>query len=168
MLLNELEIDLQIMLDALRLEFKKIYLVKEVSVQFIIEDFGVILCGIDRTEYSTINEAIIKRFGKGWRVVYITTQDLLYERKDTFIWELMRSGYMRYIRTKFPREFKELITIQNFGKKIIEQRLKIWADDPKYRFLVEENKIALTVVTSYILSVDPSFYDTMPEFVGGE
>lgn len=163
MTLAELEIEIQIMLSALKVTARKHNLVKEVSVQFVIEEFGVIICGVNRADYSLVKDIVLKQFGPGWRVVYVSIQGSLHEKKDEIIWEMMRSGYMRYIRTKYPRQFKELITMQNFGKKIVEKRLKIWDGAPKYRFLIEENKAVLKEAVSYVLSIDPSFFDYMPE-----
>lgn len=162
MLLTEIETDLDIILRTLRLDFNKRTIVGEASVLFIIEQFGTIVCGIDRADYLLVSKAIERQFGSGWRVVYVTTQDSLLEKKEELIWELMRGGYMNYIRSKYPVSFKQLITMQGFDRKVIKERLKVWGNAPKYRFLIEENEAALREATTYILSVDPAFFDSMP------
>ena len=99
----------------------------------------------------------------GWRVVYVNTKEAVYERKEEVLWALMRSGYMSYIRNIYPRQFNNLIVTEGFGNKVIRQRLAIWGDKPKYKWLVEEDKAALKESDTYILSINPGFYDHMPE-----
>ena len=149
---------------ALRLKYRKISVVRGVSFQLVIEDFGVIVCGINRSDYTEVSSMINIHFA-GWRVVYITTKEAIYEKKEEIIWALMRSGYLTYIRAAYPRQFNNLITIEGFGNKIIRQRLAIWGDAPKYKWLVEENEAALRESDTYILSVNSGFYDYMPEYV---
>lgn len=162
MTIQELETHIGIILNTLRLDFKKMAVMKEVSIQFIVEEFGTIVCGFNRADYTFVSKAIEQQFGPGWRVVYISTQDQLLEKKEELIWELMRGGYMTYIRRKYPRQFRGLVTMQNYDKKIIKQRLKVWDGAPRYKFLIDENEAALREAATYILSVDPGFYDYMP------
>ena len=162
MSLSELESDLSIMLSSFRVTFNRTQVMKDVSFQLVVDEFGVIICGIERADYTLIKDSVDRSFGDGWRVVYVAMQDPLYEKKEEILWELMRSGYIRYIRNKYPRQFRELIVMQNFGKKIIEKRLEVWGGDPKYKYLVDENKAALNEAATYIMSMDPSFYDYMP------
>jgi len=156
-----LESEIDIMIHALKLKPTKYQMGQKVSVQFAIDDFGVVVCGIERSDYKSIADVVENKFD-GWRIVYITTEDSMIEKKEDLIWELMRSGYMKWIRMKYPRDFNNLITMSDFGNKIIQHRLKIWADRPKYRYMVEENKGALGFPSSFILSSDQSFFDYMP------
>lgn len=160
-LLN-LETYLKELLTALRLKYKKAVVVKNISFQLLIEDFGVIISGIDRMEYIEVREAVNRHF-PGWRDVYINTREVVYEKKEEILWELMRSGYMAYIRHNYPHQFNNLIVMEGFGNKIIRQRLDIWGNKPKYKWFVEEHKLALKESDTYILSMNPGFYDYMPE-----
>ena len=161
--LKELEDYISIMLTQLRATFKKLNLIRGISVQFIIEEFGLIICGIDRTCYTQVNETIIKNF-PDWRIVYITTNDNIAEKKDEVLWNLMRCGYMKWLRYTFPRQVKSIINgTENLGQKIIKERLRIWDNKPKYKFLVNDNKIALENGMLRELTNDPSFFDYMPE-----
>jgi hypothetical protein len=54
------------------------------------------------------------------------------------------------------------MSMGNFGRKIIEQRLKIWKDQPKYKFMIEDNKSALKYPANMILATEPAFFDYMP------
>lgn len=159
MTLEELDVELANILRALLVDYKK-----SSTAEFVVPSFGVVVCGIDRLDYKLTNDNVEGKF-KGYRSVYITTEDLVHEKRLDIIWALMRSGYMRYIRTSYTRQFKNLLVTQDFGRQIVNERLRIWGDKPKYAWLAEENKIALTQSAAYILTIDPSFYDSMPEEV---
>jgi hypothetical protein len=162
MIMEELEDQIKIVLDTLRVSSRKISLIKDVSFQFVIDDFGVIISGINRADYKLVKEAVEGQF-PGWRDIYFTTFDEVNQIKEDIIWELMKGGYMRWVRFTFPRQFNNLIAMEGFGKKIIKKRLEIYGDKPKYRFFVSDNEAALVDADSYILSIDPGFYDMMPE-----
>jgi len=95
----------------------------------------------------------------GWRIVSVMPNDLFEEKKMETFWELMRSGYMHYLRTEVPRTFKAMITQQGWDKKIIEKRLKLYGNKPKYNYLRDYNKWGLKQASSYLLSTDPGFFD---------
>ena len=158
--LIELESDLEIVLRSLRVNHKKVYLVKDVSVQFVCEDFGVIVNAINRADYAYINKITMENF-PGYRYVYISTFDDLLEAKEEIIWILMESGYMKFIRTNFKRQFTDLV-MNNFGNKIIDERLKRWGDQSKFKFFIEENKEARQLPVNMVLATEPAFFDMMP------
>lgn len=160
-LMEDLDQELQMMLYALKLKAKKSVLGRDAAVQYAISDFGTVLCGIERLDYNIVNENLENKF-EGWRLFYITTEDNISEKRYEFIWEIMRSGYMTWIRYNYPRDFNNLITMQNFGNRIIEERLRRWAEQPRFKFYIDENKAAKTVPSNYVLSKDPSFFDHMP------
>lgn len=160
-IMKELENEIIVMLHALRVNFKVVRLIKSISVQFVIDQFGTIVCGINRADYKIVDDQI-KQSYLGFRVLYITTFDNMLEKKDEVIFALMRGGYIKYIRLKYPRAFNELIAMQNFGVKIINQRLKIWNNLPKYKFMIEDNEDAKRNLATYVLALDQAFYDTMP------
>ena len=93
----------------------------------------------------------------------IKPDDILEEKRMEVIWELMKSGYMHYLRTEIPRTFKELIISKGWDKKIINKRLELYGDDPKYNYWRELNKWALKESSTYVLSVDPGFFDFLSE-----
>lgn len=94
-----------------------------------------------------------------WRIVYIRPSDTLEEKRMEVIWELMRAGYMHYLRTEVPRTFKEMIINQGWDKKIIEKRLEIYGNVPRYNYWRDLNKWALKQPATYILSTDSGFFD---------
>jgi hypothetical protein len=158
--LETLDAEVRITLQTLRVPFKKVNVVKQVSTQFLCEDFGVIISTIDRDDYTFVRDAVGTTY-PGHRYVFISTQDNLIEAKDEIIWTLMQSGFMRYVRTNYQRQFNNLV-LEGFGQKIINERLRRWGDQPKYKYLIEENRKALTLPTNMIITNDPAFFDYMP------
>lgn len=99
------------------------------------------------------------RSSKGWRAVKININDDFEEKKMETFWELMRAGYIHYLRMEFSNTFKRMITSNNWDKKIIEKRLELYGDDPKYTYLRDLNVWAKKQSSTYLLSMDPGFYD---------
>jgi hypothetical protein len=163
MTLEELEELLSIVLNQLRVSARSIRILKGKACQFLIEDFGVIVCCMDRVDYTQISDVVEEKF-KDWRPVYVTGNDNLPAIKDKILWALMKSGYMKWLRYNFPRQVKSLLAgTENLGQKIIEERIRIWANKPKYRFFIEDNMVALRNGILRELTNDPSFFDYMPE-----
>ncbi len=167
MLKVELLLDeINIMLSALWVPFKRVSLGTNFPDIFILEDLGVVVIGIDPSDYSYMLNKIVAKF-KSYRYIFVSTSETIHDRKDDIIWDLMRSGYMRYIRSKYTRQFNNLIQ-QNFGRRIITERLRVWGDSPKYKYLVEENKQCLNISAPYLVTIDPAFFDYMPEKLMGD
>jgi hypothetical protein len=72
---------------------------------------------------------------------------------------------MKWIRLTYPRQFNKVIGLTDLGHKIIRKRLELWENKPKYKFLIEDNKDALLNSTSYVMALDPGFFDYMPEII---
>ncbi len=164
MTMHELTARLEENLRALMVEYRKESLIKDISVQFVVEKFGVIVCGINRLDYKLIDTAIGDQY-EGWRVVYVTTYDDLNEKKDEVLWAMMRSGYMAWLRHHSTESrFRGLMFNGNLAHKIIDKRLELWGDSPKYRYLVESDRFAKGQgrISEY-LSKEPGFFDYMPE-----
>lgn len=160
--LEELEAELTIILKALRIQFGKMNLVKDVSVQFLCNDFGLVISGIQRADYGYVAKVVRERL-PGYRYVYVSNFDDLIEAKEKIIWELMCGGYMNYLRTNFSRQFNSALTFNNLANKIIDERLRRYGDRPKYKYFIESNMNARGVPVTMILANDPGFFDYMPE-----
>lgn len=161
--LSELEDHVSIMLNQLKIKFKKINVLSGRSIQFVVEDFGLIICCINRADYIQIDSMLKENFSD-WRTHYITPTDDLIEDKYKVLWELMRCGYMKWLRYNFPRQIRNTINgPENLGQRIIEERLRIWNDRAKYKFLIEDNLDVLRNGILRELSNDQSFFDYMPE-----
>ena len=153
--------EIEAMLIAYRLPFKKVKVESSLPEAYIVEKFGIAVAGIERVEYTIMLNRVQSHF-PGYNFVPITPEENMLEKKDEVLWELMRSGYIRHIRTAFPAQFKTLILEYGLGRKIIKERLRIWGELPKYKYLVEENQKALASTETYIMTSDPAFYDFMP------
>jgi hypothetical protein len=162
MLLDELENHINIILSQFMVASRKFVAMKGISTHFVVEDFGLIVCCINRVDYSQASNDVIEQF-KGWQIFYVTTNDNIGEVKYNLLWALMRGGYMKWLRTQFPRQVKNVINgPENLGRRIIEERLRIWADRPKFKFLIDDNRAALNGNLLRELTNDPSFFDFMP------
>ena len=163
MTLEELETHVTIMLKQLYVKHRKINLVKEVSSQLIVDDFGLIVCCINRADYAQVSDVVSDKF-KDWRMLFITTNDNILTKKHEVIWALMRCGYMKWLRYNFPRQVKNVLNgADDLGRKIIEERLRVWGDKPRYKWFVEDNRVAFHNGILRELTSDPSFFDYMPE-----
>lgn len=161
--LSELEDKLAIILQNFFVTFRKVSLIRGVSFQYIVDDFGLIVCGINRADYVQVDDAIANKY-PGWRTVYITTHDTLREKKYDILWALMRGGYMRWLRLTYPRQIKNiLVGPDNLGQRIIKERLRIWGEQPKHRFLVDDNLYVQKNGLLREFTRDQAFFDYMPE-----
>ncbi len=163
MTIKELEAKLGAILSALRVEYKKVSLIKDISVQFVLDRFGMIVCAINRMDYKLIDTAVSDQY-QGWEVVYITTQDNLDEKRKEVLWSLMRCGYITWLRYSLTdSQFRKLMFESNLAFEIINKRLEIWGDLPKYRYLVECDTFAKSQgrISEY-LSKEPGYFDHMP------
>ena len=162
--MHELEAEVGAILGALRLEYKKISIVEGISTQFVVNTFGVIVCAINRADYTVVDQGLEKDY-KGWRIVYLTTFDNINEKRYEIIWALMRSGYLTWLRQNVTdSQFKRLMFDGNFANKILEKRLEIWGDNPKYKFLVGSDMFAKGQGRiSEFLAKEPGYFDYMPE-----
>ena len=159
--LEELQTEISVMLSAFMVPYKRVPLGSNLSDCFEVTELGVIIIGIEPLDYSYTMQKLYEQL-TGYRYIVITTADNMIEKKDEVIWEFMRSGYIRYIRYKFQRQFNNMIQ-QGLGRKIITERLRIWGKEPKYKYLVNENHRCLTVSAPYLVAQDPAFFDFMPE-----
>ena len=159
--LAELQIEVDVMLNAFMLQFKRLPIGNNLPDAFVTIELGVVIVAINPLDYTYVLQKLYEKYN-GYRYIILTCDDDLNIKKDEITWELMRSGYLRYIRYKYQRQFSNLIQ-QGFGRRIIAERLRIWGEDQKYKFLIEENKKCLNVSEPYILTQDPSFFDFMPE-----
>lgn len=159
--LEELRAEADIMVSAFMLPYKKVKLGSNIPELIDIHELGVLIICIEPLDYSFVMQKLLDKY-KGYRFIVLTCDDNLITKKDEILWEFMRSGYLRYLRYKYVRQFNNLIQ-QGFGRKIIIERLRLWGDDPKYKFLVEENKRCLNISSAYLVAQDPAFFDFMPE-----
>jgi len=153
--------DTGILLGALRVPYNITNIIKNITTQFIIEQFGVVVSVISPGDYGIVNEKLNSLL-KDYRQIFITERDDLSEKRYEIVWELMRSGYMKWLRLSFQSQFPILIDTDNLGNRIIDERLKIWANKPKYMYFIKDNVEAKKAGFRQALRYDPSFFDYMP------
>ena len=163
-MINSLEdffYEVELMLTTFRVPYKKGTLGGKHPNIFIVDTLGVVVSCIQPEDYSFMLNKLENNF-KNFRYIFIATDDNLLEKKDEVLWDFMRSGYIRYIRLNYPRQLTSILH-QGFNRKIINERLKVWGDKAKYKYLIQENKDSLNMPISAILNYDPAFFDYMPE-----
>ncbi|RLI61321.1 MAG: hypothetical protein DRO67_08160 [Candidatus Asgardarchaeum californiense] len=159
MIFEELCDDVRTMLYTLRLDSKEHCPSMKVEYQFIIDQFGIIVHVVNSKFYELPELDPYE----DWRQIHISEKDDLNKKREEMVWEIMKSGYMTWLRETHQQAFKNLILNYDYSKKIIDQRLKIWNGKPKYKFLIERNVRAYSMSSAYIMSAEPAFFDDMPE-----
>jgi len=157
---EEMEAEISITLQSLKVPSKKVSVVPDVSIQFVCDEFGVVVSVINRADYSYILKTVKEHY-PGYNYVFVSTYDNLIEKRNQIVWTLMEGGFMTYIRQNFPRQFQHLMT-DGFGNKIIRERLRRWNDEPKFKFLINENVQAMDIPVTMVLATEPAFFDYMP------
>lgn len=161
MTIEDLVKEVEAMLKALRVPYKKTQGVRKSSYQFICEMFGLVVSVTTEGDLGSTRDTVLSKT-PNFRYCFVTGISNSMDFRQELIWALAEGGYLGFIRTNFPRQFAELLTMQDFGKKIIDERLKRWNNLPKYRFLIEENEKARKISANVILAVEPGFFDYMP------
>lgn len=164
--MQELPNRVEIILSTLMVGPKRYTILQGSAALLVVEDFGLVACCMDRVDYTEADGIISKDF-PGWRKVFITPHEDMVELRYKLLYALMRGGYMRWLRSVYPRQVKNILTgPDNLGNRIIKERLRIWNNKPMYKFLIEDNESVLRNGILAEFSVDPGFFDHMPE--GGD
>lgn len=148
---------------ALRVQFRELHLLKDMSTQFLCEQFGTIISCLIHYKYIEHIEETLNKLYPNYRYIYLTDFSNIVEVREQIIWALARGGFFRHVRSVFPKQFTDLVTLQSYGERIIQKRLEFWADRPKYKYLIEENRMAREMSAIAVLARDPSFFDYIPE-----
>lgn len=162
MSIRKLTYDVGVVLGALRAPYTITNVIKNITTQFIINDFGVVISVMNPNDYAVVDSRIDSVL-KGYRKIFIAENENLHEKRYEIIWELMRSGYIRWIRYNFSSQFLHILETDNLGNRIIDERLRIWGDQPKYKYLINTNLEVKEIGFRRVLTQDSSFFDYMPE-----
>jgi len=163
MKLSELIQDIKIMLQQFMVEYRQMEVLRGISSQYFVGDFGLIVCCVQLANRKQLVTKLGNDF-EDWRRVFVTERDDLIEKKYEVLWNLMRGGYMRWLRLNYPRQVRNVLGGQdNLGNRIIQERLRIWNGKPMFKFLIEDNKEALRSGVTNEIRRDPGFFDYMPE-----
>lgn len=161
MSIKETSYDVEVLLKALKIPFSTTNVMRHITTQFIIDDLGIVLSVLNPSDYSTINERVNFLF-KEWKLMYIASTTDVVDRRYNIIFDFMRSGYMKWLRRAYRNQYVQIIETDNLGRRIIEERLRLWDNKPKYRLFIQENIEALKTSFRRIVSEEPGFFDYMP------
>lgn len=153
--------DVGVLLGALRVPYNVASVIKHITTQYIIDDFGVVVSVINPRDYGMIDDKV-NEILEDYRKVFVSEKDNLNDKRYEIVWALMRSGYMKWLRLTYTSQFPTIIETDSLGGRIIDERLKLWDNKPMYRFLIMDNIEAKKVGFRQVLSQDPSFFDYMP------
>ncbi len=153
--------DVGVILGALRVPYVITSVVKNITTQYVIEDFGVVISIITPGDYTLIRDRVDDVF-KNYSALFISEKDNLNEKRYDIIWTLMQSGYMKWLRMSFTSQFPNILDAGNLGNLIIDERLHRWDNKPKFKYLIQDNLEAKDMGFRRMLSHDPSFFDYMP------
>lgn len=121
---------------------------------FIVPQFGVqVVFNIPHFNLDT----------KNWWVVIIDPFDDLETKRLETLWQLVRGGYFHYIRTEYPNTYKKMFTMFNYDKQLIDERLKLFGDKPKYNYFKRINSLFKDKSSLFVMATDPGFYDFLQE-----
>jgi hypothetical protein len=81
--------------------------------------------------------------------------------KEKIVWALVEGGYFHYLRHNFKNTFHKILTFEGWDKKFIEERMRRYKDLPQYNYLREISNDAKQESSTFILSIDPGFFDFM-------
>ena len=124
------------------------------SVVYTVDRFGARIVYLDGQEFD-------KSMLKGWHVGWIHPDYDMEKSRKVVVWTLMQGGFFHYLRNSFKNTFNRMISIEGWDKIIADERLRRFKDTPKFNYFRELNKDALQESASYVLAVDPGFYDHM-------
>lgn len=167
MSIKETSYDMEVLLKALKIPFSSTNVIRHVTTQFIVEDLGIVVTILNPNDYTMVKERVNFLF-KDWKLLFITAASDISAKRYHIVFEFMRSGYMKWLREMYRNQYVQIIETDNLGRRIIEERLRLWDNKPMYRLFIQENVNALKNNFRRIISEDPGFFDYMPEaHVGG-
>src|SRR6056297_2756580 len=115
--------DVGVVLGAFKVPYNITSVVKNITTQFIIEDFGVVISVMNAADYSLVSEKVNDLF-KGHRIVYVSDRESINEKRYEILWAMMKSGYMKWLRSNFSSQFINILETDNLGNRIIDERLR--------------------------------------------
>lgn len=123
---------------------------------FTISQFGTKIVYLDGQDFDT-------KILKGWNVVYIHPDFDINKSRERIVWGLIKGGYFHYLRNNYKKTFQHMISNEGWGRRLIQERLRRFKDDPVYTYFIELNRDALKASETWVLSQDPGFFDFIQE-----
>jgi len=124
---------------------------------FEVPKFGTKVVYYDKQTYD-------KKVLVGWHIAYIHVDYTVMKARDAIFFALQKGGYVHYLRTNYKNTFNQAMTMQGWDRTINKERKKLYKDLPKYSYLKELINFAEGEGTSYVLAMDPGFYDYIIQY----
>jgi hypothetical protein len=124
---------------------------------FTVPYFGTKIVYLDGQEFEN-------KILDGWNVAYVHPDFDIIKSKERIVWGLVQGGYFHYLHANYKKTFQYMIANEGWGKKLIQERIRRFKNEPKYIYFGGLNKDASRESSeTWILSQDPGFFD----FMGG-
>lgn len=126
------------------------------STIYEVSKFGVKVIYLDGQMFD-------KKILNGWHDVWIHPDYDVKKSRKKIVWALVQGGYFHYLRHNYKNTFSKTLAFEGWDRALIDERLRRYKDLPKYNYLREMNKDGRLESSTYILSIDPGFYDFIVE-----
>jgi hypothetical protein len=126
------------------------------SAVFEVPRFGVKIIYLDGQEFD-------KKILEGWHIAWVHPDYSTSKAREKIIWALVKGGYFHYLRHNYKKTFQRTLAFEGWDKSLIEERMRRYKDMPKYNYMREINDDAKHESPTYVLSIDPGFYDFIVE-----
>lgn len=156
-------LDMALILKLLKVPFRTGHVLKHITTSFVVEELGTIFVVLAQSDFDLVHSKVSELY-KGWKLIYIRVGTNFNINKYRIIFNLMRQGYFTWLRSvNNPTFILNMLQADNFYIKIIEERLRIWNNKPKYLYYIKTNIEAKTGLLNRLLTFNPGFFDYMPE-----
>lgn len=152
--LEETKQILYVLLDQFNIDYKQQLYGN--SAIFDVVKFGTKIVYLDGQTFD-------RKILDGWHVGWVHPDYTVTEAREKIVWALVRGGYFHYLRNNYKNTFAKLLSSQGWDRLLINYRLKQFKNDPKFNYLRDINSTALTTASSYVIAMDPGFFDWIIE-----
>jgi len=126
------------------------------SMIFEVEQFGVKIIYLDGQTFD-------KKTLHGWHIAYVHPDYSIIKAKEAIVFGLIKGGYFHYLRHNYKNTFNKMLAFEGWDKMVEKERKRIYKDHPKYNYIRGLMDDAKREGSSYVLSIDPGFYDFIIE-----
>ena len=114
--IKELENLIEISLIHFKMPFVKHGVSQGLATLFVIEDFGLVVCCFAPKDYVQVTGILANKYSD-WRRVLVSDSDDAQSKRFEILWNLMRGGYMKWLRYNFPRQTNNILNgVEEFRK----------------------------------------------------
>jgi len=126
------------------------------SAIYEVPKFGTKIVFLDGQEFD--NKVL-----KNWHVAWVHPDYDAKKTREVIVFALVKGGYFHYLRNNYKNTFHRILTFEGWDKSLVKERLRKYGNKPKYNYFKEMNTDAKQESSTFVLSVDPGFYDFLTE-----